>query len=131
VSAASYVGELAALGADLSDLWSSQSPSAAPDLIPTPVAGTPSASKSPHPDRSDPDRAEPGHFRMPRISLRCTDRRAFSSAASDRPGRGVAAASSGTAAGENIVYTLNDLTIAVPATIENLRVVELRPDSTA
>jgi hypothetical protein len=29
------------------------------------------------------------------------------------------------------VYTLNDLTIAVPATIENLRVVELRPDSTA
>jgi hypothetical protein len=72
-----------------------------------------------------------GHRRLPRISLRCTGRRAFSSAASDRPGRGVAAASSGTAAGENIVYTLNDLTIAVPATIENLRVVELRPDSTA
>lgn len=34
---------------------------------PTPVAGTPSASKSPHPDRSDPDRAEPGHCRMPRV----------------------------------------------------------------
>ena len=46
-----------------------------PDLISTPVAGTPSASKSPHPDRSDPDRAEPGHCRMPRISLRCTDYR--------------------------------------------------------
>ena len=44
-----------------------------PDLISTPVAGTPSASKSPHPDRSDPDRAEPGHCRMPRIFLRCTD----------------------------------------------------------
>src|ERR1700680_3243235 len=55
------------------DLWSSQSPSAAPDLIPTPVAGTPSASKSPHPDRSDPDRAESGHCRLPRISLRRTD----------------------------------------------------------
>ena len=26
--------------------------------------------KSPHPDRSDPDRAEPGHCRMPRIYLR-------------------------------------------------------------
>jgi hypothetical protein len=49
------------------DLWGSQSPSAAPDLIPTPVAGTPSASKSPHPDRSDPDRAEPGHCRMPGV----------------------------------------------------------------
>ena len=48
-------------------LWSSQSPSVAPDLIPTPVAGTPSASKSPHPDRSDPDRAEPGHCRMSRV----------------------------------------------------------------
>jgi len=33
---------------------------------PNPVARTPSASKSPHPDRSDPDRAEPGHCRMPR-----------------------------------------------------------------
>jgi len=34
---------------------------------PNPVAGTPSALKSPHPDRSDPDRAEPGHCRMPRL----------------------------------------------------------------
>jgi len=40
----------------------------APDLTPTPVAGTPSASKSPHPDRSDPDRAEPGHCSMPGVN---------------------------------------------------------------
>jgi hypothetical protein len=36
----------------------------------------------------------------------------------------------GPAAGENIVHTLNDLTLAVAATIEKLRVVELRPDPT-
>jgi hypothetical protein len=36
----------------------------------------------------------------------------------------------GPAAGENIVHTLNDLTLAVAATIEKLRVVELRPEPT-
>jgi hypothetical protein len=34
----------------------------------------------------------------------------------------------GPAAGENIIHTLNDLTLAVAATIEKLRVVELRPE---
>jgi hypothetical protein len=37
----------------------------------------------------------------------------------------------GPAAGENIIHTLNDLTVAVAATIEKLRVVELRPDPTS
>jgi hypothetical protein len=32
---------------------------------------------------------------------------------------------------ENIVHTLSDLTLAVAATIEKLRVVELRPDTGA
>lgn len=36
----------------------------------------------------------------------------------------------GPAARENIIHTLNDLTIAVGATIEKLRIVELRPDAT-
>jgi hypothetical protein len=31
---------------------------------PNPVAGTPSARKSPHPDRSDPDRNPPGDNRF-------------------------------------------------------------------
>jgi len=37
----------------------------------------------------------------------------------------------GPAAGENIIHTLNDLILAVAATIETLRVVELRPDPAA
>jgi hypothetical protein len=35
----------------------------------------------------------------------------------------------GLAIGENIIHTLNDRTAAVAATIEKLRVVELRPDT--
>jgi hypothetical protein len=37
----------------------------------------------------------------------------------------------GPAVGENIIHVLNDLTIAVAATIEKLRVIELRPDPAA
>jgi hypothetical protein len=70
--------------------------------LPNPVAGTPSANKSHSTDQSGPDRAEPGHRRLPRISLRCTDlppvpaaRQLGLAADSDRPQAEAAKARSG------------------------------------